>query len=118
MKFKVIYSSLVEEFLSTLQPKVQEKILNRIDRVASGEIVDAETFKKLEDTDIWEFRIRYGSNAYRIFSFWDTEAETLVITTHGFKKKTQKTPQKEIKKAEDIRKLYFDSKTQENGDAK
>ncbi len=118
MKFKVIYSSLVTEFISKLLPKVQEKILNRIDRVASGEIVDSEIFKKLEDSDIWEFRIRYGSDAYRIFSFWDTDSETLVITTHGFRKKTQKTPKKEIKKAEEIRTLYFNSKTQGNGDVK
>lgn len=39
-----------------------------------------------------------------------TEAETLVIATHGIVKKTQKTPSKEIAKAEEIRKLYFELK--------
>ena len=29
--------------------------------------------------------------------FWDTENDTLVVTTHGIIKKTQKTPSKEIK---------------------
>ena len=43
-------------------------------------------------------------------AFWDTEEETLVIATHGIVKKTQKTPLKEISKAEEIRKEYFNNK--------
>ena len=43
-------------------------------------------------------------------TFWDTEEETLVIATHGIVKKTQKTPLKEITKAEEIRKEYFNNK--------
>ncbi len=45
-----------------------------------------------------------------MLAFWDTENETLVIVTHGFIKKKQKTPKKEIAKAEQIRKLYFQNK--------
>ena len=37
--------------------------------------------------------------------------ETLVVATHGIVKKTQKTPSKEIKKADEIRKQYLDNKT-------
>lgn len=48
--------------------------------------------------------------AYRLLAFWDTETETLVIATHGFTKKSQKTPPKEIAKAQEIRKEYFNSK--------
>ena len=36
--------------------------------------------------------------------------DTLVIATHGFIKKTQKTPQKEINKAIAIREQYFKDK--------
>ena len=61
---------------------------------------------------IWEFRTLYKSKAYRLFSFWDKTQgkETLVIATHGILKKTQKTPPKEIKKAEEIRKQYLEIK--------
>ena len=47
----------------------------------------------------------YNSKAYRLFSFWDNVGgkETLVVATHGILKKTQKTPTKEIKKAEEER---------------
>lgn len=62
---------------------------------------------------IWEFRTLYNNKAYRLFAFWDTtdEKETLVIATHGIVKKTQKTPQKDINKAEEIRKQYLKNKT-------
>ena len=73
-------------------------------------MIDKTFFKKLEGSDIWEFRTLYDGVQYRIFAFWDTEAETLVLTTHGIIKKTQKTPAKEIAKAERIRKEYFNSK--------
>lgn len=60
--------------------------------------------------EIWEFRTLYNGNCYRLFSFWDTENETFIIATHGIVKKSQKTPAKEIEKAEKIRKEYFNSK--------
>lgn len=50
------------------------------------------------------------SDKNRLFAFWDTETETLVVATHGIIKKTQKTPQKEIQRAEEIRKEYFNEK--------
>ncbi len=52
----------------------------------------------------------YNKTAYRLFAFWDKDKETLVIATHGIVKKTQKTPSKEIAKAEAIRREYFKNK--------
>ena len=75
-------------------------------------VIDPELFKKLDDTDIWEFRTFYKKVKYRLLAFWDKDngADTLVIATHGFIKKTQKTPPQETAKAEEIRKAYFNSK--------
>ena len=78
-------------------------------RVRKGE-KDRELFKKLEGTEIWEFRTLYNRIAYRLFAFWDTDSETLVVVTHGILKKTQKTPTKEIARAERIRNLYLEMK--------
>lgn len=92
------------------QPKsAGDKILDNIHRIESGER-NVKLFKKLEGTDIWEFRTLYNGKQYRLFAFWDTEPETLVIATHGIVKKTQKTPSKEITKAERIRQEYFNEK--------
>ncbi len=45
----------------------------------------------------------------RLLAFWDKTGmkETLVVATHGFVKKTQKTPKSDIEKAERIRKQYL-----------
>lgn len=107
-KFKIIYSNEVIEFLNSLENKVKEKIMFNINK--SKYVVDTELFKKLKGSDIWEFRTKYNGYIYRVFAFWDTEADTLVITTHGIIKKTQKTPSKEIQKAESIRREYFNEK--------
>ena len=98
------------EFLENLDDKTREKIYYNIKKAQF--VSDNELFKKLNDF-IWEFRTLYNSKAYRLFSFWDkvTGKETLVVATHGILKKTQKTPQKEIKKAEEIRKQYLNNKT-------
>ena len=80
-----------------------------MDRVAEGE-KNRELFKKLENSEIWEFRTLYNGIAYRLFAFWDTDTQTLVVATHGIIKKTQKTPKKEIARAETIMKQYFELK--------
>ncbi len=102
-------SSEADAFLDTLRQDIKDKIVYNVDKVANG-YMDKDLFKKLDGTDIWEFRTLYKGIQYRLLAFWDTDAETLVIATHGFVKKTQKTPSKEINKAEAIRKLYFNSK--------
>ena len=107
--FKVILSSEVDAFLDALQQDAKAKIIYNVDKVANG-YMDNKLFKKLEGSDIWEFRTLYRGIQYRLLAFWDTETETLIVATHGFIKKTQKTPLKEIEKAEAIRKMYFESK--------
>jgi phage-related protein len=48
----------------------------------------------------------------RLFAFWDKtdKVDTVVISTHGLVKKTDKTPPGEVEKAERIRKMYFELK--------
>ena len=80
-----------------------------IRRIQEGER-NKELFKKLENSEIWEFRTLYNKLAYRLFAFWDKEEEALIIATHGIIKKTQKTPLKEIIKAERLRQEYLNNK--------
>jgi phage-related protein len=97
-------------FLEKIDNKTREKIYYNIKKAQF--VNDNELFKKLNDF-IWEFRTLYNGKAYRLFSFWDTTSgeKTLVVATHGILKKAQKTPPKEIKKAEKIRKQFLDNKT-------
>lgn len=105
-KYKIIFSKEVVEFLKLQNPKAVRKIASIIDYVAGGEM-NKEFFKKLENSEIWEFRAQYMGIAYRLLAFWDTREQALIITTHGFIKKSQKTPKSEIEKAERKRKEYF-----------
>jgi phage-related protein len=73
------------------------------------ELVPAKYFKYLAETDgLYEIRIEYGSNIYRIFSFFDEGK--LIIAINGFQKKTNKTPKAEIEKALKIKNKYFNEK--------
>ena len=109
--FRLVLLEEAVDFLHSLPEQDIKKISYNVDRVAGGER-NSELFKKLENSDIWEFRTLYNGTAYRLFAFWDTEAETLVVATHGIVKKTQKTPKKEIARAEAIMKHYFELKKQ------
>lgn len=106
---KVLLMDEASVFIRALPIKVQRKITFNYRKVEEG-VMDKELFKKLEDSNIWEFRTLYDGMYYRLFSFWDTETQTLIIATHGIVKKTGKTPPKEIAKAESIRKQYFELK--------
>ena len=106
---KVVYMEEAFRFIESLPKSAGDKILDNIHRIECGER-NATIFSKLEGSEIWEFRTLYNRNKYRLFAFWDTEADTLVVATHGIVKKTQKTPPKEIKKAERIRQEYFKAK--------
>ena len=106
---KVILSEEAESFVRLQPIKAQQKITYNIRKLESG-VMDNNLFKKLGNSEIWELRTLFSGICYRLFAFWDTETETLVVATHGIIKKTQKTPQKEIQRAEEIRKEYFNEK--------
>ena len=106
-KFEVLYSEEADAFLDKQSDKVRAKILYNIAKASYTN--DPKLFKKLENTDIWEFRTLFDNIQYRLLAFWDKRngQNTLVIATHGFIKKTQKTPQREIQYAQSIMEIYF-----------
>lgn len=108
-KFRTIFLDDAAEFLDGLTGQARNKIFYNIRKVEGG-VLSSDLFKKLDGTDIWEFRTLYNGIQYRLFAFWDTEKDTLVVATHGIVKKVWKVPTKEIEKAEEIRKQYFESK--------
>ena len=95
----------VADFLDSLPGKVVQKILWVLNLVEDMPRVPAKYFCKLADSEnIWEFRIKLGSNIYRIFAFMDGYH---VVVTNGFVKKTQKSPINEIAKAEHYKKDHL-----------
>jgi len=107
--FETIFLENTEQFLDRLDRKVVVKILYLIDLAAQTN--DPKLFKKIHQ-DIWEFRIQHAGLQIRLLAFWDksNNKQTLVVATHGFVKKTDKIPIREIKKAVLIKRNYFDAK--------
>ncbi len=105
-KFTVKFLREVKEFLDELDEKPRDKIFYNIWK--SHFYKDDELFKKISK-EIWEFRATYNSLTFRLFAFWDKNQNRVVVATHGIIKKSNKTPKKEIEKAEKIRNEYFKS---------
>ena len=96
----------VFEYIRTLSGKQAEKVVFVLDLIETVEVVPRKFFKKMTASDgIWEVRVRLGNNIFRLLGFLD--GDELLILNHAFTKKTQKTPHKEIKKAEQRKNKYF-----------
>ena len=61
---------------------------------------------------VYELRIEYNSNIYRVFFIFDDDK--IVVLFNGFHKKVQKTPQNEIVKAIKIKEEYYEYKRKQN----
>ncbi|HUT55298.1 MAG TPA: type II toxin-antitoxin system RelE/ParE family toxin [bacterium] len=99
----------MEEFLDSLSVKAARKVTWVLKLLEEIDIVPAEYFKKLHGSQgicIWECRVTFGSNSYRILCFFT--GHDLVVLTHGFSKKSRKTPAREIERAEAYRKDYLE----------
>ena len=109
-KFQVQFLEEAAGFLDNLEEKAREKIYYNIKKAQVTN--DRELFKKLNN-EIWEFRTLFNKTHYRLFAFWDKvgNSETVVISTHGLIKKTDKTPVADLEKAERLRKFYFEQKS-------
>lgn len=108
-KFNTVFLDEARNFILSLPEQPRSKIVYNIRKVEGG-VVNSELFKKLEGTNIWEFRTLYNGVQYRLFAFWDTKEQSLVVATHGIVKKVWKVPTKEIARAEAIREEYLKNK--------
>jgi phage-related protein len=100
----------VHEFLDDLPGKAAQKVTWVLNLLEDLAVVPLMYLKKLLNSEeIWECRIQLGSNIYRIFCFFD--GNSVIVLAHGLIKKTQKTPQREIERAEAYRRDYFQRRT-------
>ena len=88
--------SPVVEFIQNQNPKEQAKILREIDLLEEfGLFLGMPHIRKMKSTkSIWELRIKHSSNIFRIFFF--TIKDSKLVLLHGFRKKSNKTPKKEL----------------------
>lgn len=87
----------VSDFLDSLSPGQQTKLLrifNNIKQYGLDSVIPH--LKKLEGTPFWEIRV-LGKDNLRVIYIVPTQFYVLLL--HGFSKKKQKTPAKELEKA-------------------
>ena len=102
----IVYREYFKDFFKAQEEKVQEKIGYVLDLVRFEKQVPKKFFKSLENTDgIYEVRVITTFKSIRILCFFDDG--NLVVLANCFVKKSQKTPRKEIKLAEKLKKEYL-----------
>lgn len=111
IRYIFYYKNYYLDFFDKLDPGVKRKFNWTLKLISITDRVPVKYFKHIEaSTGLYEIRVEYGSNIYRVFSFFDKGQ--LVILINGFQKKTGKTPMKEIHKAEKLKKQYYDEKAE------
>ena len=104
-----LFKNYYKEFYVAQTKTVRDKINSVLKLVETQRMIPKKFFRIIEGSDgIYEIKVEIESNIYRIFCCMDSGA--VVVLFHGIQKKTQKTPLKEIKRAEAIKKDYFKSK--------
>ncbi|MET4080891.1 phage-related protein [Pedobacter sp. UYP30] len=102
----VFYKDYFDDFFETLTAKAKDKIDEVLFMITILERVPTKFFKSIEGIKgLFEIRVEYESNIYRIFCCFDKG--NLIVLFNAFQKKTQKTPTKELNKAEKIMREYF-----------
>ena len=106
-KRQIIYfKDYFTDFFYAQTEKVKDKIDYVLFLVTVANRIPKKFFNQMKGYDgLWEIRIEFESNIYRIFCCFDEG--NLVVLFNGFQKKSQKTPEKEIEKAMRIKKEYF-----------
>jgi len=101
------FGDYYDQFMDTLSVSEKMKVHYILYMLKVQERISTKFVKHIQD-GLFELRVEYNSNIYRLFFIFDDGQ--IVVLFNGFQKKTQKTPQKEITKALKIREEYYEFK--------
>lgn len=101
------------EFYDKQDHNTRAKILYVINLVLDLKIVPKTFFKRISGSQgIYEVRVKYGQNSFRIFSFIDDQNNLVLLNCCI--KKSKKIPLKEIRLAERLKREYYEEKNISN----
>ncbi len=107
MRKIIAYKDYFSDFIKKLSKDETNKIRRALDLFKVEDKMPRHFIKFIRD-GVYEFRVTYGNNEFRIFFIYD--GDTIVVLFNAFKKKTQKTPDNEIKKAINLKEEYYAAK--------
>jgi phage-related protein len=100
------------EFLDGLDAKMFAKMIRAIEIIQYGGTAVREPYTKYLEDGILEVRAQIGTNISRILFFFFTGQR--FVLTHGFIKKTQRTPASEIERAKEYRAEFLSREENQN----
>ena len=103
----IAYKHYFNEFMAALDDGTRDKVLYILALLRTQDRMPVKFIKIVKD-GLYELRIEYNKNIYRLFFIFD--GNKIVVLFNGFQKKTQKTPRTEIEKALKLREEYYASK--------
>ena len=101
-----------ENFIAELPLKMRAKVARAIGMLKINGTKLREPYSKHLDDGIFEIRAQVGSDISRVLYFFIVGKK--IILTHGFVKKTPKTPPSEIDRAKKYRAEYLSRKEHNN----
>jgi len=101
-----------EEYINSLDDKLSAKIYRILVMIRDNGPELREPYSSHLSDGIFEIRVRIGTNLARVLYFFYIGRR--VIVTHGFTKKTRKTPPSEIDKAKAYRKDFLEREAHNN----
>ena len=112
----IVFEDHFKEFKKTLNRETLKKLYQVLTLIMVVEVVPEKFLQAIEGRKgLYEIRIEQGRNIYCVFCCFDEG--NLIILFNGFQKKTQKTPIRQLEKAEALMKRYFEQKnSQINGE--
>ena len=121
-EFRIEYVELpngrmpAREFVDSLDDKAAARVDAFIERLRIyGNRMQGKFVKKLTN-DIFELRVKQFDRIFRVFFFY--QPGMLIVITSGFQKKTQETPPSEIRRAEQLKKLWMKYRNRYTGSQK
>ena len=102
-----------EEFILAQDLKMKAKLFKLLELLEAHGNELREPYSKILKDGIFEVRAIQGNNITRVLYFFVVGRK--IILTHGFTKKTQKTPPSEIDKAMKYRSDYYKQEENKNG---
>ena len=104
------------EFVDSLDDKAAARIDAFIERLRIyGNRMQGKFVKKLTN-DIFELRVKQFDRIFRVLFFY--QPGMLIVITSGFQKKTEQTPQSELTRSEQLKKLWMKYRNRYTGSQK
>ena len=101
------YKNYFIDFIKSLSDIESKKVFYVLDMLKMQERLSTRFIKHIED-GIFELRAEHCGNIFRVFFIFDEG--NVVILFNGFRKKSQKTPRKEIEQAKKLKNEYYAEK--------